>query len=318
MEPVGSSAYFIRNDEDGKEVLIFGDVEPDSVSISPRNHIVWDDAATKFAHGHLKAVFIECSYDDSVRNEDLYGHLCPRHLLAELNFLAQAVISIRKHQAQAVTAKDTTEHAEAHMNLALPPPPETKRTRKRKHAVDNSNLTTTPEVGPTDFAGPPSPPSPQISYVGSRSTSNTRRKTSHSTVPIPPSLDSHRVASDIISDKPASRPSTPSRGRSVQFQAPGNTSMTIPSGGLGSGSPNPPQPSPLATQTSAPGQLQASKEKLAEPLKGLTVHIIHVKDTLMDGPSPGDVILGQVRALGRESGLGVEFDVCSWGESIWI
>ena len=74
FEPVSSSAFFIRNDATGNELLIFGDVEPDSVSLSPRNHVVWDDAAGKVAEGRLKAVFIECSYDDNTRDEDLYGN----------------------------------------------------------------------------------------------------------------------------------------------------------------------------------------------------------------------------------------------------
>ena len=329
FEPVSSSAYFIRNDENGKELLIFGDVEPDSVSMSPRNHIVWDDAASKIVHGSLKAIFIECSYDDSVRNEDLYGHLCPRHLIAELTFLAHSVMQIKKHQPQAAAGKEI-ETVETNMTLAQPPHrSDMKRTRKRKHGLDNGDLSTTPELASTDFATPPSPPPLHSSYVGARSTSSGRRKTSHPTVPVSAPLDAHRVASETISDKPSSRLATPSRGRSVQFQAPGNPSMTIPSGGVGSTSPRVhPHMHPLATTIPAPAQPQNStqgtqaaalpKEKLPEPLKGLTVHIIHVKDTLMDGPSPGDVILQQLRALGKESGLGVEFDVCSWGESIWV
>ena len=333
FEPVSSSAYFIRNDETGKEVLIWGDVEPDSVSISPRNHIVWDDAATKVVSGSLKAIFIECSFDDSVRNEDLYGHLCPRHLVAELTFLAHSVMALRKHQVHAEPVKDTGGDKRTEMTLSLPPPrSDMKRNRKRKHDLDNGDLKTTPELAPTESATPPSPRPLHTSYVGSRSASNTRRKTSHPAVPLP---DAHTVASEKIAEKPA-RPATPSRGRSVQFQAPGNPSMNLPSGGIASASPHTQnQPHTLATnvpaqsqtygqsqpQSQSQGQGQTAglpKEKLLEPLRGLTVHIIHVKDTLMDGPSPGDVILGQLRILGKESGLGVEFDVCTWGESIWV
>jgi hypothetical protein len=57
---------------------------------------------------------------------------------------------------------------------------------------------------------------------------------------------------------------------------------------------------------------------MGDALKGLTVHIIHVKDTLSDGPSQGDVILGQLRERAKEGGLGCEFDVTSCGESIWV
>ena len=90
-----SSALFIRDDETGKEVLVFGDVEPDSISLSPRTDRVWTDAATKIVAGLLTGILIECSYDDSQPDEMLFGHLAPRHLIAELQVLAEKVSSIR-------------------------------------------------------------------------------------------------------------------------------------------------------------------------------------------------------------------------------
>jgi hypothetical protein len=57
---------------------------------------------------------------------------------------------------------------------------------------------------------------------------------------------------------------------------------------------------------------------MGDALKGLTVHIIHVKDTLSDGPDHGEVILSQLREGAKESGLGCEFNVTSCGESIWV
>ncbi|KAE8451210.1 hypothetical protein EG329_004374 [Mollisiaceae sp. DMI_Dod_QoI] len=86
-----SSAYFIRDVATKKEVLIFGDVEPDSISYSPRNLQVWADAAPKIARGLLGAIFIECSYDDSRQKELLFGHLTPKYLVEELKVLANEV-----------------------------------------------------------------------------------------------------------------------------------------------------------------------------------------------------------------------------------
>lgn len=90
-----SSAYFIRDIKTGREVLIFGDVEPDSISLSPRNHQVWLDAAPKVAGGLLRAIFIECSYDERQSDDTLFGHLCPRFLMEELQALARQVASAR-------------------------------------------------------------------------------------------------------------------------------------------------------------------------------------------------------------------------------
>lgn len=92
---VESSAFFIRDQFTGSEIIVFGDIEPDSISMDPRNKRVWEVAAPRMATGDLRAIFIECSYDDSVEDCTLYGHLCPRHLVAELKVLATKVTEIR-------------------------------------------------------------------------------------------------------------------------------------------------------------------------------------------------------------------------------
>jgi 3',5'-cyclic-nucleotide phosphodiesterase len=86
-----SSAYFIRDMTSGREILIFGDVEPDSISLSPRNQQIWQEAAPKIASGKLAAIFIECSYDDSQPVDRLFGHLAPRFVVQEMANLAEEV-----------------------------------------------------------------------------------------------------------------------------------------------------------------------------------------------------------------------------------
>lgn len=93
-----SSAYFIRDQSHRCEVLIFGDVEPDSISLSPRNLYIWQEAAPKIAAGTLAAIFIECSYDDSQSNDRLFGHLKPCFIMDELQALASEVDMARKHR----------------------------------------------------------------------------------------------------------------------------------------------------------------------------------------------------------------------------
>ncbi|KAK5198330.1 3',5'-cyclic-nucleotide phosphodiesterase pde1 [Exophiala xenobiotica] len=344
FEPVGSSAFFVRNDVTGNEILIFGDVEPDSVSMSPRNHTVWEDAAGKVVSGALKAIFIECSYDDSVRNEDLYGHLCPRHLIAELSFLAKSVVNRRKQQSgdpsvtsvdgagagtmtQATGNASMSTGAVPDMSMRQPPTPAELK-RKRKRAAMNggsNNLATTPELAPTVFdngasTGPglPSPMQPLASsaYVGTRASSHahahhahghhahTRRRTSREAT-------SANVASTL--PPPGLAPLTPGgggRAKSVQFQPGPGPDPDLSSGGG--------QIQLQASNVGGQSSLPRDRDRLAEPLSGITVHIIHVKDTLMDGPSPGDVIVQQLRAQGDEAGLGVEFNVTKGGDSIWI
>lgn len=57
-----STAFFITNNQTGKDVLFFGDVEPDCVSRSPRNKKVWTHAARRYVEGKLNTIFLECSF----------------------------------------------------------------------------------------------------------------------------------------------------------------------------------------------------------------------------------------------------------------
>lgn len=91
-----SCAYFIQDQTSRREVLIFGDVEPDSISLSPRNSMVWQEAAPKIASGSLAAIFIECSYDDSQSNDRLFGHLKPVFIIEEMKSLAAEVETARR------------------------------------------------------------------------------------------------------------------------------------------------------------------------------------------------------------------------------
>ncbi|KAI0128762.1 cAMP phosphodiesterase class-II [Xylariales sp. AK1849] len=110
-----SSAYFIRDASTGREVLIFGDVEPDSLSLSPRNFGIWQEAAPKIANGHLAAIFIECSYDDGQTNDRLFGHLAPRFIIEEMQALANEVESSR----QAPTKLETTKKRKRELEEAV-------------------------------------------------------------------------------------------------------------------------------------------------------------------------------------------------------
>lgn len=116
-----------------REFCFFGDVEPDSISLEPRNRAVWKLVAEKFAAGYLNTIFvseslsaasicyprdsspptssgvmandpadlmnssslsqIESSYVSSRPDDALFGHLTPRHLLEELASLASLLPS---------------------------------------------------------------------------------------------------------------------------------------------------------------------------------------------------------------------------------
>jgi hypothetical protein len=94
-----STAFFITNERTGKDVLFFGDVEPDTVSESPRNGRIWAHAGERFADGKLNTVFLECSFPASHPTEFLYGHLSVAHVFDELRVLARSVVAERKRSS---------------------------------------------------------------------------------------------------------------------------------------------------------------------------------------------------------------------------
>lgn len=234
---VDSTAYFIRDDQTGREVLFFGDVEPDSISLNPRTAQVWTEAAPKVVHGDLRAILIECSYDDSQADNILFGHLAPRHLFRELQVLGEMVRLKKSDDAQKRAG------------------------RKRKHG----------KASDTDMSYPPTDDEEQI---------KPRRKVSKA------NLQSPLAAAAMARVQPD------------EFE------------GL----------SPRSYPTSAP----VVEEEATGPLTGLTILVIHVKDTLKDGPLPGDKILKQLKqheAAMKESdghGLGCEFVISEAGGSYWF
>ncbi|KAF9264958.1 cyclic-AMP phosphodiesterase [Marasmius fiardii PR-910] len=92
--PYESAAFFIRDDPSEREFIFFGDVEPDSLSPTPRTIDVWRHAAHKIPN-KLSTIFIECSWPSERPDELLFGHLTPQHLKAEIKALATEVYNHR-------------------------------------------------------------------------------------------------------------------------------------------------------------------------------------------------------------------------------
>jgi len=237
MRAIDSSAFFLRDDHTGSEVLIFGDMEPDSLSLSQRNIQVWNDAANKIANGLLLGVLIECSYDNSQSDETLFGHLNPRHLIAELKVLADKVTALR------------------------PAEPFEQASSARKRKRQSNGLKTHEETETRSRRG--------------RTPSQTGRKPRRNTVsPATP-------ATLVSEDSEVARPT-----KDLKIDIPDQIDETTFSG--------------------------------YRPLEGLQVVIIHVKETLKDGPEPGETILAQLEQAEKDEMLGCTFSMSKAGTSIWL
>jgi len=320
---VDSTAYFIRDDLTGREALIFGDVEPDLLSLNPRTAQVWAEAAPKIAAGSLRAVFIECSYDDSQNDAILFGHLAPRHLINELRSLATMVRARRqeekerregrkrKRSAARAQQAQTSISAEAHTTRPMT------RSRQNMSAVDNtapSSVATTDDENP-EHAG-----------MNGISISPGKRRITR-----PPRLGTHlsrtRSLLSEFSPSPLDPSSTPVLP-GFPNGAVSHSAMGAPAAASSLSSTTHP---PSASKAKVPASRGSDAAPLVEegihntpPLDGLKVVIIHMKDTLRDGPLVGDSILRQLleheEALKQADGvgLGCEFVISKVGESYWV
>ncbi|KAK5111467.1 hypothetical protein LTR62_004919 [Meristemomyces frigidus] len=267
---VDSTAFFIRDDEMSREVLIFGDVEPDSISLSPRNHLVWQEAARKIAHSVLGGIFIECSYDDSQADAVLFGHLCPRHLIAELQTLAKLVIEARSARSRE------------------------RSLRKRKRSAQNGIET------PARYA---------ISDTDSKRTRSTGARRPPADIRRGSLPDNSLWTNNGSHPHDSADASLPHQAVSHAYAVGGDP--TSPRSG---GAP----PIHHQPRLSFPDDSAAFL-----PLEGIKVIIIHIKDTMKDGPHVSEGILAQLGdhegRLRREGqGLGCEFLVAGSGGSYWF
>ncbi|KFY73532.1 hypothetical protein V499_06393 [Pseudogymnoascus sp. VKM F-103] len=304
-----SSAYFIRDIKTGREVLIFGDVEPDSISLSPRNHQVWTDAAPKIANGTLKAIFIECSYADYRSDDTLFGHLAPRFLIEELIALASHVdiartarlssgslgaaqspsdLRKRKRVSQTLSAAGSSTGLEADMpSPAMKPELWTAREVIRKaHRKDEAN------VSPHTQALP-HPPNASLMQLDSFELD--------ARSPRPSGRDISQPQSPF---SPKHKPSQPS-----QTSQASQTPLTSLGGDMAN----------MAPELSGNGMKTLfGKPNLEGMLEGLKIVIIHVKDNLDDNEPAEDTILREMNEYEQQEKLGCHFEIARAGMSVLL
>ncbi|KAH7038240.1 cAMP phosphodiesterases class-II-domain-containing protein [Microdochium trichocladiopsis] len=283
-----SSAYFIRDAPTGREVLMFGDVEPDSVSLSPRNLMVWQEAAPRIARGDLAAIFIECSFDDSQTDDRLFGHLTPRYVMQELKVLAAEV---------ELAAKSSTTSYKSKLESYTK-----KRKRELEDAVRRAN-----RFMPRSTVSTPVPTPIITSGILARGDDPPLSPKSTRPLKVDTPSSMSNAGSDYGFDTP--HISTPTAEMSLRdLENPASASTNGPSPAttgqhqLGVGGGNTPIPEPRSLNA----------------LKGVKVVIIHVKERLTDDEPAGDRILRELQEHEAEAQTGAEFVVSHSGQSFYI
>ena len=301
-----SSAFFLRDEHTGSEILVFGDVEPDSLSLGPRTVQVWSDAAPKIASGILKAILIECSYDESQSDETLFGHLAPRHVIEEMQALAEKVRTHKMGEERAEREPDSVAAAAA---VTSP--------FKRKRASTGSSIQMLQEEEGEDvFSEKRASPRREVlrrtSYRRKSSSRSRKGRVSNISPASRPiggdeEDDTHEYLDSAHSPLTRATASRQDSASYHQLPTPGTTATED------SSSPS--------LHTAGPGT--GTDTDQTSPLEGLRVIIIHVKDNLTDGPEAGDIILAQLAEIekaksGLSGRLGCSFAISKPGESIWL
>ncbi|KAI0602851.1 cAMP phosphodiesterase class-II [Biscogniauxia sp. FL1348] len=297
-----SSAYFIRDPATGREVLMFGDVEPDTLSLSPRNFMVWQEAAPRIAKGNLAAIFIECSYDDSQADDRLFGHLTPRYIIQEMKALAAEVELVRQMAKTTTGTTGTTgtrtAPTTAPTSATSTPllPPRLEPNKKRKREAEETGGRRTNRAGARSAGGDDHPVSPK-SMRPSRGTGLGLAGDYFGGFDTPriatPIADLGLLLDDEFNDEPSRhRPRFHSHSHNHNDHNDHNEKDEDNDHDDG--------PPPI------------------DALRGLKVVIIHVKEKLADGEPPCDIILRELREHERRARLGCEFFVSSKGESFMV
>ncbi len=88
-----STAFLIEYKD--QYILYFGDTSPDALEPKKRIRAVWERVAPLIRANKLSAIFLECSYSDRQKVNELYGHLDPMYMMEELQQLASLVDPIK-------------------------------------------------------------------------------------------------------------------------------------------------------------------------------------------------------------------------------
>ena len=85
VNPYESSAFLVRQNQE--YLLYLGDTGADTVEKSNKLNLLWKAIAPLIKENKLKGIFIEVSFDNSMPDKALFGHLTPQLLMHELNTL---------------------------------------------------------------------------------------------------------------------------------------------------------------------------------------------------------------------------------------
>ncbi len=101
VKPYESTAFLVKNQD--AYLLYLGDTGADRIEQSNQLAQLWQTIAPLVIQNQLKAIFIEVSFDNSVSEKALFGHLTPKLLMEEMAKLNQLTNGLLKNTQLYVT-----------------------------------------------------------------------------------------------------------------------------------------------------------------------------------------------------------------------
>jgi 3',5'-cyclic-nucleotide phosphodiesterase len=101
VKPYESTAFLVKNQD--AYLLYLGDTGADRIEQSDQLAQLWQTIAPLVIQNQLKAIFIEVSFDNSVSEKSLFGHLTPKLLMEEMVKLNQLTNGLLKNTRLYVT-----------------------------------------------------------------------------------------------------------------------------------------------------------------------------------------------------------------------
>lgn len=117
VNPYESSAFLVRNNKD--YLLYLGDTGADTVENSDKLFTLWKAITPLIINKQLKSIFIEVSFDNSIPEKALFGHLTPKLLMMELQKLNVLSGGFLKNVQIAVTHIKPCENCELNIKKQI-------------------------------------------------------------------------------------------------------------------------------------------------------------------------------------------------------
>lgn len=94
-----TSTAFLVETAQGDAILHLGDCGSDAIERTDRLALLWERVAPLVRSRRLQAIVLEASYPDARKDDELFGHMTPKHVRQELGRLAAMVSSSAPQQA---------------------------------------------------------------------------------------------------------------------------------------------------------------------------------------------------------------------------